>query len=184
MQDWRASVPEEVQSGVAEVAFGLRAAMQDKDVSQLKPLFAPRAQVCVGGRFFTVATFLSRLGEFFQQVGQVDMDIAGVERIELTDSEPFATLNVDFAWIDASLWEEREAPGVLNLTLSPRDRTEAAEDDVGAPPRYAISGFHYETTRQALDDEERVPGDGGRRPEIGPKPSDGGYFPPIGGIWG
>jgi hypothetical protein len=181
MHDWRSDVPEEVQSGVAEVAFGLRAAIQDKDVGQLKPLFAPRAQVCVGGRFFTLAVFLSRLGDFFEQVGQVDMDIAGVERIEMADGEAFATFNVDFAWIDASLWEEREAPGVMNLTLAERpiDRTaDVSAFDVGEPtPNYMISGFNYESRTQALHGE--------RGPEVGPRPSDGGgYFPPIGGFWG
>jgi hypothetical protein len=171
------------EARLADALFAVKNAVEDRDIARLRGLFTDRPQICIQGRFLTLAVFLERLAEFFARVEHISMDVTRIEEVD--EKEGFIAARVDFGWIDSTLWEEQQMHGLVGLTLAaPRQqaaRTQQRARTTAGEPVMRISGFSYNALPRDGEGglepgDERPP-----RDQIGPRPAadrGGGY-----GIW-
>lgn len=142
-----------------DMIYLVKSAIEDKDLAALESLFARQNQICISGHFVSLEEFITRLKQMLARIEQVSVDITRVEEQEVLENRAFYSYRVDFAWIDAGVWEDRAARGILSLTviraaMQAKGRARAAQQQ--GP--WEISGFSYSAER-ALDGGT---GDGGQ----------------------
>jgi len=131
---------EEATAQLSDVAFRLKGAIEDKNVSAVGGLFAPRANICIGGRFLNLKEFLDRLAKRFGTIEEVAVDITKLSDHEIRGRQGFASFDVDLTWLEVDRWEEQTAHGTISLTL---DRAVEKQRQSRADTDWKITGFSY-----------------------------------------
>lgn len=125
---------EEITAELVDVAFKLKAAIEDYDFKALAGLFTAEPSICIEGRFVGLDDFEARLREFASEGReQLMFDISRIVNVDLDPDTGLAYLDTDVesAWINARLWEEERTYGTLNLTLV-RERLKTSKKRVPA----------------------------------------------------
>jgi len=180
-------------SGLMDVVFKLKNAVEDREIGRVKELFTARPQICVQGRFLQLSLFLKRLEEFFKRVEHISMDITMIQEVDPKLEGGFIAVNVDFGWIDSQLWEEQTVHGNLALTLEERAASGERKPRGRTEEKQNISGFGYTALRPRNGGGGGGGGNGNGGPKdgpgtgpgpAGPGTTGGGSYDPFGGIWG
>jgi hypothetical protein len=132
---------EDATTALTDLALAVRAAVEDRDVKRLGDLFSAAPLLCISGRFLTKDEALRRLASFFKQIDQVSMELTRPEEQDVSADSAFGSYGVDFHWTDTSVWEERNASGVMSVTA----RRSLASDVAGGARReeWRMIGFAY-----------------------------------------
>lgn len=171
---------EEATAQLSDVAFRLKAAIEDKNIAAVGGLFVPRANVCVGGRFMTVKELQDRLAKRFATIEEVAVDITRLSEHEIHGRQGFASFDVDLTWLEVDRWEEQTSHGTVSLTLERAAERQAAGKQAAEKQRqrqqdtdWKITGFSYfAAPRNAAGDD---------RPDVGTSSLGLGGFDPTRG---